>query len=291
MPNLELERKKDLSIFRKIAIGTWSTSYNPQVYGTVEVKMDKTMDYIEAYRKATGKHLTVTHMMARVVAETLKKMPDANAILRFNHIYRRKKIGIFMQVVLEDEGQDKIDLSGVTIYDVDKMTVTDIVNEVEKKVESVRKHKDPNLEKSRNLFHFIPHFMLNFFLKLISFLSLTLNLDLSFLGLPKDPFGSIMITNIGTLGLDMAYAPLVPYSKVPMVIATGAVKEQPVVENGEIVIRKMMKINATFDHRFIDGYHAAVMSKTLRDWLENPFDKFTKIPEPDNQNDENSEDK
>jgi pyruvate/2-oxoglutarate dehydrogenase complex dihydrolipoamide acyltransferase (E2) component len=99
-------------------------------------------------------------------------------------------------------------------------------------------------------------------------------------GIPKDPFGGVMITNIGTLGLDMAYVPIVPYSRVPILLATGAVKEQPVAEDGQVVVRQMMKVNATFDHRFIDGFHAAVMAKTVRHWLENPYETFGAIPVP-----------
>jgi pyruvate dehydrogenase E2 component (dihydrolipoamide acetyltransferase) len=38
-----------------------------------------------------------------------------------------------------------------------------------------------------------------------------------------------------------------------------------------------MNLNATFDHRVIDGFHAAVMSRVLRTWLERPFDHFDAI--------------
>jgi len=278
MPNLELECKRDVSTFRKIAIGTWRTAYDPSVYGTMELRMDKAMEYVHRFREATGKHLTVTHLLARAVAETLRKVPDANALLRFNRVYLRKRIGIFMQVVMTDQGSDKIDLSGVTIYDVADKNIDQIVDEVEEKVAKVRQHKDPALEKGRNMFNFIPYLLLNLFLRLIAWLSFTLNLDLRWAGIPNDPFGSVMITNIGTLGLEMAYVPLVPYARVAILLATGEVRDQPVVEEGEIVIRKVMKVNATFDHRFIDGFHAAVMSKTLREWMELPDEHFGPIP-------------
>ncbi len=278
MPNLELVKKKDVSPFRKIAIGTWTTAYDPSVYGTMELPMDKAMDYIQEFREKTGKRLTVTHLLARAVAEALKRCPDANAILRFNRIYLRKTIGVFMQVVMTDEGEDKIDLSGVTIYDVADKSLAELADEVQEKVDVVRKRKDPALEKSRNSFRFVPFFLLNFFLKFLSFLSVTLNLDLRWMGIPQDGFGSIMITNIGTLGLDLAYVPIVPWSRVPMLLATGEVQERPMVEDGEIVIRKTMKVSATFDHRIIDGFHASVMSRTMRKWLEDPYDNFGPIP-------------
>ena len=277
MPNLELVRKDDVSSFRKIAIGTWRTAYDPSVYGTMELRMDEAVRYIAAFREKTGKKLTVSHMIAKAAAMVLKECPDANAILRWNRVYLRKRIGVFFQVVMTDEGAHKVDLSGATLYDVEGKSLVEIYDEFSAKVESVRARKDPALEKTRQTFLGIPYFALGTVLRLISFLSYTLNLDLRRFGIPQDPFGSIMITNIGSLGLDTAYVPLVPYSRVPILIATGAVKDVPVVEEGKIVPGKIMRVNATFDHRFIDGFHASVMSRVLRQWLEHPFEHFDKL--------------
>src|SRR5881628_1740089 len=127
----------------------------------------------------------------------------------------------------------------------------------------------------------IPFMFMNAFLKLIAFLMYTLNIDLSFLGMPRDAFGSISVTNVGSLGLDTAYVPLVPYTRVPIFVAPGMVKEAPVVENGKIVVGKVMNVNASFDHRFIDGFHASVLSKTLREYMEDPFAHFDDLDKVD----------
>ena len=236
--------------------------------------MDEAMRYLGDFRRVTGRRLTVSHMMAKVAAIVLRECPDANAILRFNHIYLRERIGVFFQVVMTDEGEGKTDLSGATLYDVQDKSLVEICDEFEKKVASVRKREDPALEKTRGTFKAIPHFLLNAMLRIISFFSYTLNLDLRWAGIPSDPFGSIMITNVGSLGLDVAYVPLVPYSRVPILLAVGAVKDKPVVEDGAVVPGKLMSVNATFDHRLIDGFHAAQMSKILRAWLEHPYEHF-----------------
>jgi len=48
--------------------------------------------------------------------------------------------------------------------------------------------------------------------------------------------------------------------------------------HGDIpMVRKVMKVNATFDHRFIDGAHAAVMARVLRAWIEHPFKHFDPV--------------
>ena len=279
MPNIDLIHKKDITPFRRLAIGTWRTAYDPSVYGKMQINMDRAIAYIEAFRQKTGVRLTVSHLVARAAAEALKTMPEANAILRFNRIYLRKRIGIFFQVVMRDDETGKVDLSGTTLYDVEDKALPQIVAEMEEKVRAVRRGTDKELEKTRKSFGLVPLMLMNVALKLISFLSYTLNLDLSALGIPKDPFGSIMITNIGVLGLEAAYVPLVPYSRVPILLALGAVKEVPAVEDDEIRIVKVMDINATFDHRIMEGAQAARMAGVIRAWMEDPEGHFGPIPE------------
>jgi pyruvate/2-oxoglutarate dehydrogenase complex dihydrolipoamide acyltransferase (E2) component len=277
MPNLDLTRKDDVSSFRKIAIGTWANAWDPSVYGTIDLRMDKAMAYLAEFKAKTGRKATITHMMAKAAAAVLFACPDANAVLRWNRIYLRKRIGIFFQVAMVDEGIGKADLSGATIYDVEKMSLVQICDEFDRKVDLVRKRKDPALEKTRGTFHAIPYLMLNRFLKVLGFLSFEMNLDLRWAGIPSDPFGSMMITNIGSLGLNHAFVPLVPYSHVPLLLAVGAVKEEVIVENGAMTVAKMMSVNATFDHRIIDGFHASVMVKVLKEWMENPWEKFDRL--------------
>ena len=274
MPNVDLELKKDPSSFRRIAIGTWQTAYDPSVYGQMEVPVDDCLDYIQAFRSKTGRHLTMTHLMAKVAAACLAEMKDGNAILRFNRIYLRKTIGVFFQVAMKDPETGELDLSGATLFDVDKKSLVDLVDEFVERTKKIRKAEDPELEKTRGTFKKIPSLMLNFVLKMISFLCYTLNLDLRRFGLPKDAFGSVMVTNIGSLGLDQAFVPLVPYSKVPLLIAVGAIREVPVVRDGEVTTAKMMNLSATFDHRVLDGMHASVMARVVHEWFADPFGKF-----------------
>jgi pyruvate dehydrogenase E2 component (dihydrolipoamide acetyltransferase) len=278
MAHLELIPKRDLSSFRKLAIGSWKTAYDPTVYGTLTVRMDKAMAYIEAFRQRTGVRLTVTHLVAKAMGEALRRCPDANAILRYNRIYLRQRVTLSTLVVQTDGG--KVDLTSARIEDADKKNLREIAGDLEEAVRRVRERRDVALEKGKSTLQKIPYLFLNTFTWLLSFFMYTLNLDLSRFGMPKDAFGSAIITNVGSLGLDTAYVPLAPYTRVPIFVAPGAVKEVPVVEDGKVVPGKVMNINATFDHRFIDGFHAGVLANTLREMLENPFESFDALPEP-----------
>lgn len=275
MAHLELIPKDNVSSFRKLAIGSWKTAYDPTVYGTMTLRMDKSLAYIEAFRQKTGIRLTVTHLLAKAMAEALRRCPDANAILRFNRIYLRKQITVSTLVVQTDGG--KVDLTSAKIDDAEQKSLREISAELEAAVQKVRQRKDEMLEKGKSTIQRMPYMLLNFFTWFISFCMYTLNLDMRWAGMPRDAFGSAIITNVGSLGLDTAYVPLVPYTRVPILIAPGAIKDAAVVEDGKVVPGKIMNVNASFDHRFIDGFHAGVLAKTVREMMENPFEKFDPV--------------
>jgi hypothetical protein len=135
----------------------------------------------------------------------------------------------------------------------------------------IRSGADKAMKKAKNDIMKIPFLAMNAFLKLIAFLLYDLNLDLRAIGFPKDAFGGATVTNVGSLGLDVAYVPLVPYTRVPIFVAPGLVRDEAVVDGGKVVPGRVMYINASSDHRFIDGYHAMVLSRTLREVLADPW--------------------
>lgn len=281
MPNVELVRKDSVSSFRMIAIGTWRTTKDPTVYGSIELEMDETLRYLAAFRERTGKRITVTHLMAKAVGLVLSEMPDANAILRFNRIYLRQSVDVFFQVAMQDPQTGQIDLSGVTIRHADRRGMEDIVDDFERAADKVRQGKDEEKERTRSTFKSLPGFLVGPVLDLIGFLLYTLNLDLKFLGLPKDAFGSAMVTNVGSLGLDEAYVPLVPYSRVPLLVAVGALKRTVKVrEDDRLEPATVMRLFATFDHRILDGAHAAKMASTLKKVFADPWTHFGGVDRP-----------
>jgi hypothetical protein len=277
--NLKLVRQRRLSSFRKVALGSWRTAHDPSVYGSIELRMEQATAYLAAFRAATGRRATVTHLIGKACAMAIQGTPEANAILRFGRLYLREGIGVFFQVAVVES--EVIDLSGLVIHDMDQKSLVDICDEFEQKVELVRAGRDPEIQRTKRSLRFVPGLLVFWALRAMAFIIYTLNLPPALLGLKRDPFGSVMVTNVGSLGLDVAYPPLVPYSRVPLLVATGRVTEAPVVENGAIAVGKVMRVSVTFDHRFIDGVHAANMAKTLRAWMEDPFHHFDAIePEP-----------
>jgi len=80
--------------------------------------------------------------------------------------------------------------------------------------------------------------------------------------------GVFTITNIGVIG-STYFTPLVNYPET-CILGTGRIEEQPRVIDGNIVIRKIMPISFTYDHRALDGAEAARFMNDLKDILEKP---------------------
>ncbi|RKH19380.1 2-oxo acid dehydrogenase [Corallococcus praedator] len=276
MAHLELKPKRDVSSFRKLAIGSWTTAYDPTVYGTLTVRMDAALAYLEAHHQRTGVRLTPMHLVLKALGEGLRRCPDANALLRFQRIYLRQRVTLC--ALVPDADPVRPGLRPARIEDVDQKDLLTVAQEMEAAVARAREGRDAALEKGRGLLKRVPPLLLHGFTRLMSFLSYTLNVDPTWLGLPRDPFGSAVVVDAGTLGLDTAYLPLAPFTRVPIFIAPGAVREVAVVEEGRVVPGRVMSINASFDHRFIDGYHAGVIANTLRELLEHPAEFFDAPP-------------
>jgi pyruvate dehydrogenase E2 component (dihydrolipoamide acetyltransferase) len=87
--------------------------------------------------------------------------------------------------------------------------------------------------------------------------------------------GTFTLTNVGAIG-GINAIPTINYPEVA-ILATGRVQEKPVVRDGQIVIRKMLPVTLTFDHRVIDGADAARFVTALVRRLSEPLSLLVEL--------------
>jgi pyruvate dehydrogenase E2 component (dihydrolipoyllysine-residue acetyltransferase) len=80
--------------------------------------------------------------------------------------------------------------------------------------------------------------------------------------------GTFTISNLGMFGIDRFTAVLNPPQAA--ILAVGQVAEQPVVEDGQLVVRPVAHLTLTCDHRAIDGADGAEFLQTLKELLRLP---------------------
>ena len=143
---------------------------------------------------------------------------------------------------------------------------------------------DPELVRTRRDTRWMPGWLLKAGLRLAEFLQYGLNLRTDWLGVPRDPVGSAEVSSVGMFGIRTAYGPFFPLSRNAIAVVAGAVEDEVIAIDGKPVVTPMLTLNATFDHRVIDGFHAAVLTREVRQLLEHPAlldldPKDTRIPD------------
>jgi 2-oxoisovalerate dehydrogenase E2 component (dihydrolipoyl transacylase) len=79
---------------------------------------------------------------------------------------------------------------------------------------------------------------------------------------------TITITSLGALG-GLAATPVINHPEVA-IVGVNRICERPVVRDGRVVVRKMMNLSSSFDHRIIDGWAAASFIQHVKHDLEQP---------------------
>ena len=90
---------------------------------------------------------------------------------------------------------------------------------------------------------------------------------------PDELTGStITLTSLGPLG-GIATTPVINHPEVA-IIGPNKIVDRPVVRGGQVVVRKMMNLSSSFDHRVVDGYDAAEFIQKMKGMLEHPATLF-----------------
>ena len=83
---------------------------------------------------------------------------------------------------------------------------------------------------------------------------------------------TITLTSLGPLG-GITTTPIINHPEVA-IIGPNKMVERPVVRHGQIVVRRMMNLSSSFDHRVVDGYDAAEFIQAVKALLEHPATLF-----------------
>jgi 2-oxoisovalerate dehydrogenase E2 component (dihydrolipoyl transacylase) len=83
---------------------------------------------------------------------------------------------------------------------------------------------------------------------------------------------TITITSLGPIG-GIVTTPVINYPEVA-IVGVNRIVERPVVRDGQIVVRKMINLSCSFDHRVVDGWDAAQFVQELKGLLEQPATLF-----------------
>jgi pyruvate dehydrogenase E2 component (dihydrolipoamide acetyltransferase) len=261
------ERVRTLSSWRRISLSAWARPADPSVYGWLDLDVSRALEFLEQRSRATTTKLTLTHLVGKALALAIAECPDVNAIVRRGrHVYRRSSIDIFFQVAYDAGGN----LSGAKVERADAKSLEAISAELGNAARAIRSHRSHELSRSDATLGRVPPVLRTLVLRAVETATYDWGLDLTRFGVPQDAFGSAMVTNVGMFGLPHGLAPLVPFSRAPIVLTIGAVRDAAVVDSGEVVVRPVLSVGVTLDHRLLDGFQAGKLAERFIAVMQDP---------------------
>ena len=241
------------------------------VYYDSYVNADELIKFL-ADAKEKSQRITLTHLLVKACAVGFYKNPTMNQYISGHHIYQREKAVISFSIKKEKVSKSPIKVVKITIEEDE--TLQQLADKIDKRLTVERSNKKTYTDKEIDLVTLLPRCVLKPMLWLFKKLDYYNFLPASFI--EKDPlFASLFIANLGSIGMDAAYHHLYEYGTISIFLTTGKIKETPVVENGQIVVRKNLHLRWSYDERIDDGLSSSKGIGSVVEILENPYKYFS----------------
>jgi pyruvate dehydrogenase E2 component (dihydrolipoamide acetyltransferase) len=246
--------------WRVTAAAIYTTPTDSRVYGTLDIDVTDARRFIEEKREA-GTKLTMTHLVTAVVSRAVAfDVPEMNCFIRGGKVIGRKRLDAMVPVAMNGEAG----VTSVIIEDAHARTVSSIAEEIREKAQIARTGVESKAARNKYLLNRIPWPLRRPIFLILKWITVDMGIEIKALGLSAHSFGSFVISDIGSHGLKTGMTGLMPAAKVPAVIVLGKVEEKPVVRKGEIVIRTMLPLTGTFDHRIVDGAQIGKLARGIK---------------------------
>ncbi|HNP66134.1 MAG TPA: 2-oxo acid dehydrogenase subunit E2 [Woeseiaceae bacterium] len=246
--------------WRVTAAAIYTTPTDSRVYGTLDIDVTEAKRFLDN-KRGEGVKITMTHLATAVLARAVAfDVPEMNCFIRRGGVVGRQRIDVTVPVAVGGgEG-----VAAVLVKDAHAKSVTSIATEIRAGAEENRAGKESKTVRNKYLLNSIPWPLRRPAFRFLKWITVDMGLRIRSLGLSADSFGSFVVSDIGSFGLNTGMTSLMPAAKVPAVIVLGKIEDKPVVRNGEIVIRTMLPLTGTFDHRIVDGLQIGKLARGIK---------------------------
>ena len=235
--------------------------------GSVEVsEIDR---WLREKRVEGYKGLGMLHLFIAAYVRTIAHCPGLNRYIAGQKIYARNNIEIVMTVKRAMTVEAPETTIKVVMEPTD--TIFNIYRKLNEKIDEIKANDgDNNTERVAATLGRTPGLLLKFAIWFINLLDYFDLLPQSLLN--ASPFhGSMIITDLGSLGIPPIYHHLYNFGDLPVFLSFGAKRRvYELDKTGTPVERKYMDYKAVMDERTIDGMHYATAFKYIKYYLSNP---------------------
>lgn len=251
--------------WRRTAAAIYRKPVDSKIFGSVELDVTELEAFVLEKRKA-GVRITLMHPIVLFIAKALKtEVPELNCYVRRGNIIHRPSVDASVTVLVGGK-----QMSAVLVPDTDACSLEGMANLLIQQIPRTRKGNEEKAMDNKKLLAAFPWPLRGWVVGFFKWLTIDLGIAIPALGLSPNTFGSFVFSNIGSLGLDIGYAALMPASNVASVFTMGSVQTKPAVVGDQIVPRRMLTLSVVLDHRVVDASHGGRLFTYLKAAVKGP---------------------
>ena len=226
--------------------------------------------WLRAKRTEGWKGLGMLHVFLAAYIRVVAARPAVNRFVSGQRIFARRNIEIVLTVkrTLTDDGSE----TTIKVEFEPTDTIFDVYRKMNLAIDEIKADNGDgnNTEQVANALCKLPRLVLRFTIWLLHLLDYFDLLPQSLLN--ASPFhGSMIITDLGSLGIPPVYHHLYNFGNLPVFLAFGAKRRAYELDKtGTPVERKYMDYTVVTDERICDGYYYSTAFKHLKYYLRNP---------------------
>ena len=235
------------SLFRKISPAIWPNASSASTYGHLDVDLN------HYYQKnPEQKQKSPLPLVLFLLFQSMRKSQEVRRVLVWKTIFRKRKFSYVLPV--DSKGGD------LRFFRLEPDPEWNLAHY--EKIFSDNDHQkfrdksEKQLGWSFHILRWIPSISIPSLLSLLDFLIYELKIPPPMFGFKNEPFGPVVVSNFGSLGLKSAFAPLIPICRNVMTIGIGKLQDG------------ILPISFTIDHRYVDGSHCSIMFDDFQKFVE-----------------------
>jgi len=233
------------------------------------VEISEVEKFLREKRKNGYPGMGLLHIIVAVYLRVVAEYPAINRFCSGQRIYARNNVEFIMTVKkkLTTAGSE----TSIKVTFDPSETVNDVYRKLNEHIDMVKSEgSKTNTDDVAGTLMKLPRVLLKFTVGLLSLLDYFGIMPKSVLD--ASPFhGSVIITDLGSVGLPAIYHHLYNFGNLPIFIALGAKKKvRELDNNGSVVVKKYIDYKLVVDERICDGFYFSQAFKVFKDLLRNP---------------------
>lgn len=237
-------------------------------YFSASADIESAEKYIRKKRDAGFKGFGMLHIIIAAYVRSVSQYPAVNRFVAGKRIYARNNIEVVMTVkkkMTSTAGETEFKV----IFDPND-TIDTVYERIDSEIEKIKNQEDTHTDKTAAIFSRLPRPLLGAAIRFIGWLDYHGWVPETLLR--ASPFhGSIVITDLGSLGIAPVYHHLYNFGTVPIFVAFGAKRKAfELNREGKPVEKKYVDYTVVCDERICDGYYYAIAFKYFNYLLRNP---------------------